>query len=88
MKLNVGVIFGGRSLEHEMSIISAIQAMGYAKKSLNGTIIGVLSRTIFLIIFAYFNNGIYSLIYALSLSIIITTIYDIKVLKNIIKKGS
>ena len=27
MKLNVGVIFGGRSLEHEMSIISAIQAM-------------------------------------------------------------
>lgn len=27
MKLNVGVIFGGRGLEHEMSIISAIQAM-------------------------------------------------------------
>lgn len=27
MKLSVGVIFGGRSLEHEMSIISAIQAM-------------------------------------------------------------
>ena len=27
MKLNVGVIFGGRSLEHEMSIVSAIQAM-------------------------------------------------------------
>ncbi len=27
MKLNVGVIFGGKSLEHEMSIISAIQAM-------------------------------------------------------------
>ena len=27
MKLNVGVIFGGKSLEHEMSIISAVQAM-------------------------------------------------------------
>ena len=27
MKLNVGVIFGGRSVEHEMSIISAVQAM-------------------------------------------------------------
>ena len=27
MKLSVGVIFGGKSLEHEMSIISAIQAM-------------------------------------------------------------
>ena len=27
MKLNVGVIFGGKSLEHEMSVITAIQAM-------------------------------------------------------------
>ncbi len=27
MKLNVGVIFGGKSLEHEVSIITAIQAM-------------------------------------------------------------
>ncbi len=27
MKLNVGVIFGGRSVEHEVSIITAIQAM-------------------------------------------------------------
>ena len=27
MKLNVGVIFGGKSLEHEMSIITAVQAM-------------------------------------------------------------
>ncbi len=27
MKIRVGVIFGGRSVEHEVSIISAIQAM-------------------------------------------------------------
>lgn len=27
MKLNVGVIFGGRSVEHEVSIITAVQAM-------------------------------------------------------------
>ena len=27
MKLNVGVIFGGKSVEHEVSIITAIQAM-------------------------------------------------------------
>ena len=27
MKLNIGVIFGGKSLEHEMSIITALQAM-------------------------------------------------------------
>ena len=27
MKLNIGVIFGGNSLEHELSILTAIQAM-------------------------------------------------------------
>lgn len=29
MKLNVGVIFGGKTLEHEVSIITAIQAMNH-----------------------------------------------------------
>ena len=27
MKLSIGVIFGGKSLEHELSILTAIQAM-------------------------------------------------------------
>ena len=27
MKLNIGVIFGGNSLEHELSILTAVQAM-------------------------------------------------------------
>jgi len=27
MKLKIGVIFGGKSLEHELSIITALQAM-------------------------------------------------------------
>ena len=29
MRLNVGVVFGGKSVEHEISIISAVEAMGY-----------------------------------------------------------
>lgn len=33
MRLNIGVIFGGKSVEHEISIISAIEAMGYADDS-------------------------------------------------------
>ena len=32
MKLNVGVIFGGKSVEHEVSILTAIQAMGHIDK--------------------------------------------------------
>ncbi len=33
MKIKVGVMFGGKSVEHEISIISAIQAMGYLDRS-------------------------------------------------------
>ena len=29
MRMNIGVIFGGESVEHEISIISAVEAMGY-----------------------------------------------------------
>ena len=29
MKIRVGVLFGGATVEHEVSIISAVQAMGY-----------------------------------------------------------
>ena len=29
MKIKVGVLFGGETVEHEVSIISAVQAMGY-----------------------------------------------------------
>ena len=32
MKLNIGVIFGGRSVEHELSILTAIQAMEHIDK--------------------------------------------------------
>lgn len=32
MKIKVGVMFGGKSVEHEISIISAIQAIGYLDK--------------------------------------------------------
>ncbi len=33
MKLKIGVIFGGRSVEHEVSIISALQAIDYIDRS-------------------------------------------------------
>lgn len=32
MKIKVGVLFGGKTVEHEISVISAIQAMGYLNK--------------------------------------------------------
>lgn len=32
MKINIGVIFGGKSVEHELSVLTAIQAMDYIDK--------------------------------------------------------
>ena len=32
MKIRVAVLFGGKSVEHEISVISAVQAMGYLDK--------------------------------------------------------
>ena len=32
MKIKVGVLFGGKTVEHEISVISAIQAMGYLNR--------------------------------------------------------
>ena len=32
MKINLAVIFGGRSVEHEVSVISAVQAMASMDK--------------------------------------------------------
>ena len=33
MKIKVGVLFGGKTVEHEISVISAIQAIGYLDRS-------------------------------------------------------
>ncbi len=33
MKIKVGVLFGGKSVEHEISVISAIQAIGYLDRT-------------------------------------------------------
>ena len=32
MKIKVGVLYGGKTTEHEVSIITAVQAMGYLNK--------------------------------------------------------
>ena len=35
MKIKVGVLFGGKTVEHEISVISAIQALGYLDRNKN-----------------------------------------------------
>lgn len=59
-------------------ISSSLQAMGKATDSMKGTLIGMLFKSIFLIILCYLKIGLWGLIIAVSFNIIFVTIYDLK----------
>lgn len=55
---------------------SSLQAMGKAKQSMIGTLIGIIFRTIILFTFSLLKIGMFGLIIATSFNIIFVTIYD------------
>ena len=67
-------------------ISSSLQAMGSAKISMIGTLIGMIIRTITLFITSFFNIGLWSLIIATSCNIMFVTIFDYYNVKRILKK--
>lgn len=66
-------------------ISSSLQAMGKAKDGMMGTLLGMISRTIILMLLCYLKIGLWSLILATSFNIIFVTIYDYKKLKKYLK---
>lgn len=66
-------------------ISSSLQAMGKAKDGMMGTLFGMISRTIILMLLCYLRIGLWSLILATSFNIIFVTIYDYKKLKKYLK---
>ena len=67
-------------------ISSSLQAMGKAKISMIGTLIGMGFRTISLLIFSYLKIGLWSLIIATSINIVFVTLFDLYNIKKILKK--
>lgn len=67
-------------------ISSSLQAMGSAKISMLGTLIGMILRTIFLFIFSYLKIGLWSLLIATSINIIFVTLFDLYNVRRILKK--
>ena len=59
-------------------LTSVLDAIGKSKDNLISTLLGTIIRSISLIIFSYLKIGIYSLIIAISINILITTSYQIK----------
>lgn len=66
---------------------SSLQAMGYSKDSMIGTILGVSIKLITLIICSNLKIGLWGLIISTSLNIIIVTIYDYSRVKYHLKKS-
>ena len=67
-------------------LTSSLQAMGLAKEAMNGTLVGMILRTISLFIFCFFRIGIWGLIISISINIIYVTIHHIVVVRNNIKE--
>jgi len=66
-------------------LTSVLQAIGLSKEAMKGTLVGMVLRTISLIIFCLLNFGMWSLIIASGINIFYVTIHHIIVVKNKIK---
>ena len=66
-------------------LTSTLQAMGEAKIAMEGTLIGMIIRTILLFVLSFLHIGLYSLIIATSINIIIVTIHQYIKIKRILK---
>lgn len=67
-------------------ISSSLQAMGNAKKSMAGTLIGMILRTLSLFILSFLKIGLWSLLIATSINIVFVTLYDLYSVRKILKK--
>ena len=67
-------------------ISSSLQAMGSAKISMIGTLLGMILRTISLFIFSHFKIGLWSLLIATSINIMFVTLFDLYNVRRILKK--
>ena len=67
-------------------ISSSLQAMGSAKISMIGTLLGMIIRTISLFIFSHLKIGLWSLVIATSINIMFVTLFDLYNVRRILKK--
>ena len=66
-------------------LTSSLQAIGKSKSAMNGTLIGMILRTLTLTFLCFINFGIWSLIIASSINIIYVTIHHIIAIKKYLK---
>ena len=65
-------------------LTSALQAMGKAKEAMNGSLIGMFSRTILLFILSNLKIGLWGLVISTSIGIILVTRHQYKKIKKVL----
>lgn len=63
-------------------ISSSLQAMGKAKTSMKATLIGTITRIVSLSLFSFLKIGLWPIVIATSISMILTTMYEMKKLRE------
>ena len=64
---------------------NSLEAMGKSKEAFLGTFFGVIVRTSLLFLLSFFKIGLWGLIIAISLNVLIVTLYDIVKVNNSLK---
>lgn len=63
-------------------LVASLQAMGKAKEAMQGTLIGTIIRSIVLLILCFSNIGLWGLIWATGINILIVTLHQYKHVKK------
>ena len=63
-------------------LTASLQAMDMAKCAMQGTLIGMIIRTISLFVLSYLHIGLWGLVVATSLNIVIVTLHQMKHVKK------
>jgi len=66
-------------------LTSSLQAMGKSKQAMNGTIYGIIFRTIILFVFSNFKIGMWGLVSAIVFNILIVTFHQMKEVRKCFK---
>ena len=64
---------------------SSLDAMGKSRESMIGTLLGMFIRTFLLGLLSFFNIGLFGLIIAISINVLVVTFYDIYVVRKYLK---
>lgn len=66
-------------------LASSLEAMGKSKVVMTSNILGMITRTVLLVVLSFFRIGLWGLIIAISINVFVVTIYDLVKIKSFLR---